>query len=833
MSHRSQYGDGVANPSRPPFPKGHSQSFTAGSNPNSAPMPSYSNQQHRRQSQPAAPSRSYTPQPEPTFDLMSSSQPMFGDVTFQMPNMSFDLHASMSMSHPASPYTASALPGPTFPDNSSFGASTEPYLANGISNYGPDAFTTNTTDTTDFAAVNGPDTSFSRSSLAPSAPKVNNSPFTANGPILAPPPSSRQGPTTDSMHKNQPQTPRKVARARSVATAQSQQSLVATPTGIKTPLAQRDANTHAGKRALPESPTLEHTSPRKAARRSKTDEPGRHRDLIPIPAAESFPPIDPGEDNAKPPYTYAQMIALAIWKAPYRRRTLAQIYDFIRTTWSYYQRDDTWENSIRHNLSLHKKFFEKQARAKDDPGKGNYWLIIPGNERELLEVYLKERPGPDGTMSGKTMGLLSTARLEPSALPLPPFPEPMLPPQVPDFSLQFPQAPKPQSAAAPLQPEPSSDATIPASEAFEESDLAHDPLNNLLDAALTSSPPAISRRASAPNHTPTRTVRYGGSSGRTSGKRKRYSMVDSGYMTGLESSILRYGPQRAPVFSSDADTEFQGGGRAEDAIRKMRASSNDSPSKGRTLMLPPSSPLGKGSPLRYRASPSKLAAPAKTPANTKRQLAGTPNLLPPKTTSKYNNSPIRQHDKLRANVRSMLETPQCIRDYNKKYPGRRLNRGGDFDTFAIFEDSTSGPELESPLPANSAGRMLDELMSAKKNQKTTPFIASSPFKTFPLFPPGDENAPWTYDSPSKIVSPGRFLSSPSKFLPSASKLRPQESDNWIVSEAMDNLDDEIDLSNLDSFGDSASLDLTQTFRSIGERPVGVEAYGPSTLHQYG
>ncbi|PSR93926.1 hypothetical protein BD289DRAFT_336714, partial [Coniella lustricola] len=81
------------------------------------------------------------------------------------------------------------------------------------------------------------------------------------------------------------------------------------------------------------------------------------------------------EENAKPPYTYAQMIALAIWKAPSRRRTLSQIYDFIRTTWCYYQRDDTWENSIRHNLSLHKKFFDKQARAKDDPGKGNYWLI--------------------------------------------------------------------------------------------------------------------------------------------------------------------------------------------------------------------------------------------------------------------------------------------------------------------------------------------------------------------------------------------------------------------------------------------------------------------------
>lgn len=825
MVHHSQYGDGLANPSRPPFHKGHSQSFTAGSNPNSAPMPNYSNQR-RRQSQPAAPSRPYTPQPEPTFDLMSSAQPMFGDVNFQIPNMSFDLQASMSMAPPTSSYNASCLHGPNFHDNSSFDPSAEHYLTHSLPDYHPNAFTT-----TAFTAVNGPDSSFSRPVMTSSATKLN-SPFTSSGPVLAPPTSSRQTNTTDSIHKNQPQTPRKVVRSKSVASARNQPLLPA-PGRTKTPLAQRDPNAHGTKRAIPDSPTIDHTSPRKAPKRSKIDEPGRHRDLIPIPDAESFPPVDAGEDNAKPPYTYAQMIALAIWKAPSRRRTLSQIYDFIRTTWCYYRRDDTWENSIRHNLSLHKKFFEKQARAKDDPGKGNYWLIIPGNERELLDVYLKERPGHDGAIPGKNMGLISTARLEPSALPPPlsqQFQEPMLPLQIPNFQLQLQHIPNLQPPE-PLQTEPSSDATIPASEALEEVDLADGTqnLNNSFDAALTSSPPPISRRTSAPSHTPTRAARHGGSSGRTSGNRKRYSMIDSGYMTG--SSILRHPQQPGPVFSSEADSEFQGGGRAEDAIRKMRASSNDSPSKGRTLMLPPpSSPVGKGSPLRYRTSPSKMAAPVKTPANIKRQLAGAPSLLPPKTTSKYNNSPIRQHDKLRANVRSMLETPQCIRDYNKKYPGRRLNRGGDFDSFAIFEDNTSGPELESPLPANSAGRMLDELMSAKKNQKATPYIASSPFKAFPLFPRGDENAPWTYDSPSKILSPSRFLSSPSKFLPSASKLGRQDTENWMVPDA---LNDEIDLSNLDSFGDSAALDLTQTFRSIGERPVGIEPYGPATLHRYG
>lgn len=751
---------------------------------------------------------------------------MFGDVNFHQ-QMSFDLQGPLAMPPATSSYDTSGLPASSYQDDS-FDLSADQFTTHhGLPEFDPNALSSSA----DFTTLSGADTSFSRSVMPPPASKLD-SPFTSNGPRLAPPPSSRQGPTTDSIHKNQPQTPRKVIKAKAPTAGRSSQSLL--PAGMKTPLAQCDPNTRANKRNGPDSPTVDHTSPRKAAKRSKLDEPGRHRELVPIPDAEEFPEVDPGEDSAKPPYTYAQMIALAIWKGKERRRTLSQIYDFIRTTWSYYRKDDTWENSIRHNLSLHKKFFEKKAREKDDPGKGNYWLIIPGNERELLEVYLKERPGHDQTMQGKNIAVISTGRLEPSALPPPmPYHEPMLPPQIPHFQLQFPPMPESQTqtqAPAPLQPDRSSDATIPASDqAFDETDFADGPPNyNPLDTALTSSPPAISRRTS--NHdTPTRSARMEASSGRTSGKRKRYSMgVDSGYMTG-ESSILRYG-QRGGVFSSEGDPEFQGGGRAEDAIRKLRASSTDSPSKGRTLMLPPSSPLGKGSPLRYRASPSMMPAPSRTPANPKKVLAAAPILPPPKTTSKFNNSPIRQHNKLKDQIQSMLQTPEVIRDYGKKYPARRQPRI-DFDSFAIWEDNTSGPEMESPLPANSAGRMLDELMSAKKNQKT-PIIASSPYKSFPLFPQGDENTPWSYDSPCKVVAGSKLLS-PSKFLPQTGKSVRFGPESWIADEGLENLDAEVDLGNLDSYEEPGALDLTQSFRSIGERPLGVEPFGPATLHQYG
>ncbi|KAL1862487.1 Forkhead transcription factor [Diaporthe australafricana] len=829
MGRNARYGDGVANSSRPSLPaaRGHSQSFTAGSNPNSAPMPNFSSQ--RRRSQPASSSshkKSYSPLPEPSFDLMSTSAPsLFGDMNYQMPTQHFDQQQGPNPMDPAaSSYDISGLPATGF--QSSFDPS-DHYLAHGLPTFetAPTAY-----NSTDFAAMSAPEMSFSHSALAPNSTKMT-SPFISNGPVLAPPVSNRPAPTTDSMNKNSPQTPRKIIRSKSAAAASRSQPLLPAPSVVKTPpraLGQRDPNANAMKRHLPDSPTLETTSPRKAHKRSKTDEPGRHRSPVPIPDAESFPAVEPGEETVKPPYTYAQMIALAIWKAPGRRRTLAQIYDFIRTTWCYYRKDDTWENSIRHNLSLHKKFFEKQARAKDDPGKGNYWLVIPGNERELLDVYLKERSGTEGAILGKSMAVPSSSRLEPSALP-PPHQESMLPPQPSNFQLHLPPLPKSQPPA-PVQPELSSDATIPASDQpFEDHEGAnsHQEEYNSLDAALSSSPPSISGHVSIPSDTPTRTARVVGSSGRTSGKRKRYSMVDSGYMTGIESSILRYGQQRAPVFSSEADIhQFQGGGRAEDAIRKLRASSPVSPSKPKSRMLPPSSsPVGKGSPLRYRTSPSKASEAVKTPANGKKSVArltGATTLAPPKTTSKYNTSPIRQHDKLRANIREMLETPQQVRDYNKKFPGRQSKA-----SFAIWEDEASVPESESPL-ANSAGRMLDEIMSEKRNRKpaASPFKFASPLKAFPLFPPIDENAAWNISSPSKL------LSSPSKYLPEISKLAEYDSENWIITENVNGLDTELDLENFGS-DDSNALDLTQTFRSIGEVPTGAEAYGPATLHRFG
>lgn len=85
-------------------------------------------------------------------------------------------------------------------------------------------------------------------------------------------------------------------------------------------------------------------------------------------------PKDPAS-KIKPPYSYSQLITKAIENSPNGILTLSEIYKWIRNTFEYYRKtDNTWQNSIRHNLSLN-KMFKKVARPLNKPGKGGYWTI--------------------------------------------------------------------------------------------------------------------------------------------------------------------------------------------------------------------------------------------------------------------------------------------------------------------------------------------------------------------------------------------------------------------------------------------------------------------------
>ncbi|XP_072298818.1 forkhead box protein J1-A [Eucyclogobius newberryi] len=97
----------------------------------------------------------------------------------------------------------------------------------------------------------------------------------------------------------------------------------------------------------------------------------------------------------KPPYSYATLICMAMHASKKSKITLAAIYSWITENFCYYRHaDPTWQNSIRHNLSLNKCFI-KVPRQKDEPGKGGFWRIDPQYAERLLSgAYKKRRPPP-------------------------------------------------------------------------------------------------------------------------------------------------------------------------------------------------------------------------------------------------------------------------------------------------------------------------------------------------------------------------------------------------------------------------------------------------------
>ncbi|KAM4717136.1 forkhead box protein J1-A [Anableps anableps] len=96
----------------------------------------------------------------------------------------------------------------------------------------------------------------------------------------------------------------------------------------------------------------------------------------------------------KPPYSYATLICMAMQASKKSKITLSCIYQWITDNFCYYRHaDPTWQNSIRHNLSLNKCFI-KVPRNKDEPGKGGFWKIDPQYAERLLSGAYKKRRMP-------------------------------------------------------------------------------------------------------------------------------------------------------------------------------------------------------------------------------------------------------------------------------------------------------------------------------------------------------------------------------------------------------------------------------------------------------
>lgn len=324
-----------------------------------------------------------------------------------------------------------------------------------------------------------------------------------------------------------------------------------------------------------------------------------------LPDPEDMPEVE--DDGSKPAHSYATLIAMAILRAPNRRLTLAQIYKWISDHYSFYHAQQTgWQNSIRHNLSLNKAFV-KQERPKDDPGKGNYWVIVPGEEKAFLQ---KEKParrltqGSDPTFVQTTQHDFGSMR--PSSTPA-----------IGQFTLAPPSSSAKRfdtklvdSSRFP-DDNPSSDATIPASDPALQDEEQQDSLNMPPPASrnIRSSPPPHEDIGSSPppmasepisQGTPTGLPKY---SSVKAGRSTKYNtgMNDSGYYSSIESSVPRNGGYTNLMPTSEADIDRPRNmkrGRAEEEIARIRGSSYDSPSKDHGHRRKPSVHFDVSSPKR-------------------------------------------------------------------------------------------------------------------------------------------------------------------------------------------------------------------------------------------
>jgi forkhead transcription factor HCM1 len=471
-----------------------------------------------------------------------------------------------------------------------------------------------------------------------------------------------------------------------------------------------------------------------------------------LPEPEDMPPVE--DEGTKPSHSYANLIGMAILRAPNRRLTLAQIYKWISDSYVFYRGHETgWQNSIRHNLSL-SKAFQKQERPKGDSGKGNYWTITPGMEMQ----FVKEKPTRKGTAVANLSVQPQIARQEAPPPPPPLLADALAPQQWLGQQLAKPQTAKPPTArpqTAPELPELSSDATLPASDpALQEDDGPCFDNNNGLSRQPESSPPQAIN-SSPPMPAPPRRRRETispaqlaqPSSGRDR-KRKAATMDDSGYFSSLESSVLR--PNKsALVLTSELDVERPNKkkkrGRAEEAIARIRSSSHDlTPSHLRFKNLD-SDDLMLSSPL--RGVDYTTLAPT-TPGMIFKKPARPPPSISP-------NTHLRNH---RQQVHELVKSPSRILgaglgDELAWSPYFKINNA-PLDIYPDFGTAPSTPAMGSPTKRSIKRPSLNRTSSTPNNAlqditttTNTRLNARTPSRGSMLKP----SARYTPKSPSKII----------------------------------------------------------------------------------
>ncbi|XP_037807615.1 forkhead box protein O [Lucilia sericata] len=102
----------------------------------------------------------------------------------------------------------------------------------------------------------------------------------------------------------------------------------------------------------------------------------------------------------KPPFNYSHIIGMAMLENG-RRVTLQQICTWIERKFAFFRVRKKWNNSIRHNLSLH-PCFRKIGRNKEDKGKGGYWeLGVDPKKIDRKRIRNRKSSGQGGKAKNK------------------------------------------------------------------------------------------------------------------------------------------------------------------------------------------------------------------------------------------------------------------------------------------------------------------------------------------------------------------------------------------------------------------------------------------------
>ncbi|KAJ1353988.1 hypothetical protein KIN20_010784 [Parelaphostrongylus tenuis] len=118
------------------------------------------------------------------------------------------------------------------------------------------------------------------------------------------------------------------------------------------------------------------------------------------------------ESIERPSLSYKDLIIEAIESSPDKRLKLNEIYQVIRLLHPYYRhRPDQWgwQNSIRHNLSLHDCFVKLPLKQTSASGVvGHFWTVIPELSDKQTLRRRNRAPNRSGSRS-KTVDPLTDA----------------------------------------------------------------------------------------------------------------------------------------------------------------------------------------------------------------------------------------------------------------------------------------------------------------------------------------------------------------------------------------------------------------------------------------